>query len=135
LLAEDKAGALTDLKAGDKIRIAYRADGATSMADRIDLVMEAKGGVKTGKAHDSSKNTDLTSIRDLAGCIKTKSTIDGWHKTPFRLGTADGNLNAGRTSRVADNSGLRHRHDHAVQRADPHLPAHRQLQHHGLPAP
>jgi len=54
VLAEDKAGALADLKAGDKIQIAYHEDGTTMVADKIHLVVE-KSDAKTGKAHDGAK--------------------------------------------------------------------------------
>ena len=71
VLAEDKAGALTDLKAGDKIGIAYHEDGATSVADRIHLAVEAKGG----KPHDGTKKAD--SDKHVRGIITTVDTTAG----------------------------------------------------------
>ena len=71
VLAEDKAGALTDLKAGDKIGIAYHEDGATSVADRIHLVVEAKDG----KPHDGTKKAD--SDKHVRGIITAVDTTAG----------------------------------------------------------
>jgi hypothetical protein len=80
VLAEDKAGALTDLKAGDKIGIAYHDDGATSVADRIHLYVEGKSGGKDGMPHDGTKKSDsgkhargtITAVDTTAGTV----TID-----------------------------------------------------------
>jgi hypothetical protein len=75
VLAEDKAGALTDLKAGDKIGIAYHEDGATSVADRIHLAVEAKVGDKDGKPHDGTKKAD--SDKHVRGIITAVDTTAG----------------------------------------------------------
>ena len=71
VLADDKAGALTDLKAGDRIGIAYHEDGATSVADRIHLAVEAKDG----KPHDSTKKAD--SDKHVRGIITAVDTTAG----------------------------------------------------------
>jgi hypothetical protein len=75
VLAEDKAGALTDLQAGDKIGIAYHEDGATSVADRIHLIVETKGSGKDGKAHDDTKKADTN--KHVRGIITAVDTTAG----------------------------------------------------------
>ena len=77
MLAEETAGALADLKVGDKIRIAYHDDGTTAVADKIHLIADVKGGAKAGKAHDGGKKADadthvhgkITAVDATAGTI------------------------------------------------------------------
>jgi len=75
LLAGETAGALTDLKVGDKIGIAYHADGTTSVVDKLHVVVEAKGSGKTGKGSGAPKDGDshvhgkITAIDTTAGTI------------------------------------------------------------------
>lgn len=75
MLAEDKAGALTDLKVGDRIRIAYHADGTTSVADKIHLIVETKGQPKAPKTPGTPKDGDthvhgkITAIDTTAGTV------------------------------------------------------------------
>ena len=54
MLAPDQAGALADLKVGERIRIAYHADGTTTVADRIHLIVE-KDGTKPAKPAGGGK--------------------------------------------------------------------------------
>ncbi len=75
VLAEEKAGALADLKVGDKVRIAFHADGTTSIADRIHLIGEPKGEGKPAKAPGGKKDGDtrvhgkITAVDATAGTI------------------------------------------------------------------
>ena len=70
-----KAGALADLKVGDKVRIAFHADGTTSIADRIHLIGEPKGEGKPAKAPGGKKDGDtrvhgkITAVDATAGTI------------------------------------------------------------------
>ena len=54
VLADDKAGAVADLKVGNRVRIAYHADGTATVADRIHLVVE-KDGTKPSKSPGGAK--------------------------------------------------------------------------------
>jgi hypothetical protein len=77
VVGENKAGTLTDLKVGDKIRIAYHDDGTTSVADRIHLNVEPKGEGKTGKEHvggkkeggDTMAHGIITAVDTTAGTV------------------------------------------------------------------
>lgn len=84
MLAEDKAGALADLKVGDKVRIAFHTDGTASIADRIHLVGEPKGEGKPAKTPGGKKDGDthvhgkITAVDATAGTI----TVDVHQKAP-----------------------------------------------------
>ena len=75
VLADDKAGALADLKVGDKIGIAYHEDGTTFVADRIHVASEDKaadkGAGKGTKAHDGKLKDDLRA-RGVITAVDTK---------------------------------------------------------------
>ena len=73
-LAEDKDGALADLKVGERIHIAYHADGPTAVADRIHVVVE-KGGAKPGKPPGGAKK-DPSELH-AHGKITAVNTTDG----------------------------------------------------------
>ena len=75
LLAEDKVGAIADLKVGDRVRIAFHVDGAASVADRIHLVVEPKAGGKPAKPPGGKKDADthvhgkITAVDATAGTL------------------------------------------------------------------
>jgi hypothetical protein len=76
-LADDKAGAFADMKVGDKIRIAYSDDGSNSVAHRIQMIAEGKGGGKGDKAHGSGKKTsgDTQARGTISALDKTAGTV------------------------------------------------------------
>lgn len=76
VLAEDKAGALADLKVGDKIGIAYHEDGTTFVADKIRVMSEDKvadkAAGKGAKAHDGKLKDDMRA-RGVITAVDTKA--------------------------------------------------------------
>ena len=77
VLAEDKAGALADLKVGDKIGIAYHEDGATFVADKIHVIVEDKAADKTAgkgtKPHDGGALKNDEHARGVITAVDTKA--------------------------------------------------------------
>jgi len=75
VLGADKAGALADLKVGDKIGIAYHEDGTSLVADRIHVMSEDKAADKAAgkgaKPHEGKLKEDMHA-RGVITAVDTK---------------------------------------------------------------
>ena len=79
VLAEDKAGALADLKVGDKVGIAYHEDGTTLVVDKIHVISEDKAADKAAgkgaKAHEGGLKGDVRARGVITAVDTTAGTI------------------------------------------------------------
>ncbi len=73
MLEGDKAGALTDLKVGEKVGIAYHEDGTTLIADKIHQLGEPKTGDKPAKPPGGSKNESEKHARGKITAVDAKA--------------------------------------------------------------